>query len=149
MPIAFVAVALAFSAFGYLALVGYDYLAFRFVGRPSPWREMLVPSFISFAVSNSAPASVLTAGGVRYRMYPAMGLTVAEAATVAVLNVVTYAAGLCLLAGLVLLAHPMSAGGAGWLKLPSKTLGSLLLLGTAAYLLATRYRRGPVSLFGR
>ncbi len=130
-----VALALVLAALGYLALVGYDWIAFRFVGRPLPLRAMLLPSFVTFAVSNSAPASVLTAGGVRYRMYAGMQLTPAEAASVAGFNVVTYALGLCLLSGLLLLARPLGSAGPlpSWLSISGRTLGVLLLLAVAAY----------------
>src|SRR5262245_43776663 len=64
-----VACSLALTVLGYLALVGYDWVALPFAGLSLPFRSMLIPSFVSFAVSNSAPANVLTAGGVRYRLY--------------------------------------------------------------------------------
>lgn len=146
------ALALAATGLGYLALVGCDYVAFRIVGRRLPLRAMLVPSFVSFAVSNSAPASVVTAGGVRYRMYAERGLTVAEAAAVAGINVATYALGLCALGGVALLAGPVSTPGApAWIARSGRTLGVLLLLAVAAYLAATatrhqwsgRLRRAP------
>lgn len=96
VPLATIVFAAGICALGYLALVGYDYVAFRVVGPELPLVQMLVPSFVSFAVSNNAPASVVTAGGVRYRMYrPHAG-----AAAVAGLNVVTCTIGLCALAGI-------------------------------------------------
>jgi len=73
VPAATLGLTLVVSAAAYLALVGYDYLAFRFVGRPLPLRSMLVPSFVAWAVSNTAPASVLTPGGLRYRLYASLG----------------------------------------------------------------------------
>lgn len=141
---------LVISALGYSTLVGYDYLAFRYVGRPLPLRVMLVPSFVAWAVSNTAPASVLTAGGLRYRLYAGLGLTPAEATVVAGFNVVTYAAGLFAVAGPVLLSHPLAtAGGLRWLGSSSRMLGLALVLADAGYLLATRFRRRPFTVLGR
>ena len=80
VPAGTIALTLLISAVAYLALVGYDYLAFRFAGHPLPLRSMLIPSFVAWAVSNTAPASVLTGGGLRYRLYAGLGLTPAEAA---------------------------------------------------------------------
>src|SRR5262245_40177359 len=97
------------AAAGYLALVGCDYIAFRYVGRPLPLREMLIPSFITFAVSNSAPASVITAGGLRYRLYQPHGLSAADATAVAAFNVVTYVLGLFVVSGVGLLIRPPAA----------------------------------------
>ena len=63
VPVGTIALTLVVSAVAYLALVGYDYLAFRFAGHPLPLRSMLIPSFVAWAVGNTAPASVLTGGG--------------------------------------------------------------------------------------
>jgi uncharacterized membrane protein YbhN (UPF0104 family) len=137
--------ALAISAAAYLALVGYDHLAFRYAGRPLPLRSMLLPSFVAWAVGNSAPASVLTGGGLRYRLYAALGLTPAEAAVVAAFNVVTYLVGLLALVGLVLLLHPSTGlPGPGWMSIPGPTLGGTLILVVAGYLVATHLRHAPI-----
>jgi phosphatidylglycerol lysyltransferase len=147
LPPLAVALSLVLSVLGYLSLVGYDWVAFRVIGRPLPFRTMLVPSFVTFAVGNSAPATVLTAGGLRYRLYADRGLGAAEASAVAGVNVVTYALGLCGLAGLALLAHPVAGPAAR--RLPGATLGLLLLAPVLNYLLAARFRRTPLRLSGR
>jgi phosphatidylglycerol lysyltransferase len=51
-----VATSLAVSLLGYTALIGYEYLSLRLVGRLLPLRRMWLPSFVSFAVANSAPS---------------------------------------------------------------------------------------------
>jgi phosphatidylglycerol lysyltransferase len=66
---------LLITAAGYLSLVGYDYLSFGLIHKRLPLRDVLAPSFISYAVANSAPVSVVTGGGVRYRLYAGLGLT--------------------------------------------------------------------------
>jgi phosphatidylglycerol lysyltransferase len=144
------ALSAAATVLGYLALVGHDYVAFRIVGHPLPLRRMLLPSFVSFAVSNSAPASVLTAGGVRYRMYARLGLSPGQAAGIAGVNVVTYVLGLLALAGLSLLVRPDTPLGApAWLAVSGRTLGALLVLVVAAYLAATFAHRRALRIFGR
>lgn len=138
--------AIAITLLGYLSLVGYDIVAFRFVGPRLPLRRMLLPSFISFAVSNNAPASMVAAGGVRYRLYQPHGLTLLAAAAVAGLNIITYALGLCVLAGVALLFRPDAGPGAG---VPGRILGMLLLAAAAGYVLATRFVRGALRVRGR
>jgi len=98
-------------------------------------------------VSNTAPASVLAAGGLRYRLYASLGLTPAEAAVVAAFNVVTYLVGLLALVGLVLLVQPSIGLLAGWPTLVGRAIGLTLVLAVAGYLLATRLRTEPVRLF--
>lgn len=137
VPASGIIASVVISAAGYLALILYDYIALRFVGRPLPLRTVLIPSFASFAVSNSAPASVVTAGGVRYRLYEPHGLTAQEAAVIAGFNVLTYSLGLCTLSGLLLSidrARPAAV----------RLLGLPLLAASAAYLLLARFRPGAV-----
>lgn len=141
---------LATTALGYLALVGYDYVAFRFIERPLPLRAMLVPSFVSFAVANSAPASVLTGGGVRYRVYARHGLTVKQAAAVAGFDVVTYVVGLLALSGIALVAGPGASEAApAWAAVSGRTLGVVLLVVVVAYFVVAVAWRRPLRLFGR
>lgn len=133
---------------GYGALVGYDEVAFRKAGRAIPLRSQIVPSFVSFAVSNSAPASVLTAGGLRYRLYRPLGLTPAEAAGVAGFNLVTWFLGVATLAGLLLVTRPFwSPGGvAGWV---GGGAGVLLLAITGGYMVACHRRGEAIRFRGR
>jgi uncharacterized membrane protein YbhN (UPF0104 family) len=120
--------ALVATALGYLALVEYDWVAFRFVGLRLSFRSMLMPSFVSFAVANSAPANVLTAGGLRYRLYEARGLGASQAAVVAGLNVGTYALGMSALAGITLILRGAgSNAGAPGPPLPGPLTGAALL----------------------
>jgi phosphatidylglycerol lysyltransferase len=145
VPLAAVAAALAASALGYLALVGQDLVAFRILGRAMPLRRMLVPSFVSFAVSASAPASMISGGGVRYRMYRPLGVGVAEAAALAVIDALTWLVGLLLLAGAMLVLRPLPPGLAGhlpvWLgRLP----GLLMLAGFVGYFLFAALRSAPI-----
>ena len=143
VPFPAIVVAAGVCALGYLALVGYDYIAFRVVGPDLSLGAMLVPSFVSFAVSNNAPASVVTAGGVRYRMYRPHGLTIAGAAAVAGLNIVTYTIGLCALAGTALLLHPAGVPMTR-LGVSGRLLGGLLVAVVATYLVVTRFAGGSL-----
>lgn len=147
-PFSRVLLAALMSALGYLALVGYDVVAFRFVGLVLPLRRMLVPSFVSAVVLTTAPAAALAAGQIRYRMYRALGLTASGAVTVAGFNVVTYALGFTAIGGVGLLFGPTAAANAG-LALPGRLLAGLLLLAVAAYLSLARFGRGPLRLAGR
>ncbi len=95
------------TAVGYVALVGYDYLALRLVHHPLPTWRVLGPSFISFAVANNAPAAVLTGGGVRYRLYRGLGLSAKKMAKVALFDVLTFVLGLFTIAGIAFEVAPV------------------------------------------
>lgn len=148
IPFSLILLAALVGLLGYLALVGYDFVAFRFIGLTLPVRRMLVPSFVSAVVGTTAPAAALAAGGTRYRLYRTLGLTATGAVAVAGFNVVTYALGFALLGGLTLLLDPGGLGSSG-LSLPGRALGAVLLAAVAAYLLLARLGRGPLRVLGR
>lgn len=147
-PVSRVLLAALMSALGYLSLVGYDVVAFRFVGLTVPLRRMLVPSFVSAVVGTTAPAAALAAGGIRYRLYQTLGLTAPGAVAVAGFNVVTYALGFATLGGVGLLLGPTAAASAG-LTVPGRLLAALLLMAVVAYLLLARLGRKPLRIAGR
>lgn len=134
LPVSDLLAALGLTALGYLALVGYDVVGFRYLRFPLPLRSILLPSFISFAVANSAPASVITGGGVRYHVYRGAGLTSQQAAQLAVFNVLTYCSGLFVLAGGTLL---VTGGSAVVHGVSARVVGAVLVLLAMAYALVT------------
>lgn len=136
------------SALGYLALVGYDVVAFRFIGLSVPLRRMLMPSFVSAVVGTTAPAAAAAAGGIRYRLYQTIGLTASGAVAVAGFNVVTYALGFATLGGVGLLLGPTAAASAG-VTVPGRLLATVLIATVAAYLLLARFGRAPLHVAGR
>jgi len=134
---------LALSALGYSALIGYDYLSLRLVGKPLPLRQMWLPSFVSFAVANSAPVAILTGGGLRYRLYSGLGLTPGETAGLTAVNVMTYAMGLFTVAGFAFLFTPLQVPPE--LHFPVRSLQAVgvifLLFLVGAFTASTLHRR--------
>jgi uncharacterized membrane protein YbhN (UPF0104 family) len=131
-----------------MALVGYDLVALRYLGHPFPFRTVLPVAFTSYAVANSAPISVLTGGGVRYRLYGELGLSPTEAAQVTAINVATYVAGLFTIAGLVFLVEPLAIP--TFLHLPFATarpVGIAFLLCVLGYLLLATFGHGSLHLW--
>lgn len=57
------------TVMSHILLTSYDTLAFRYVGRPRPYRETALPSFVSNAIGNIAGFSPVTSGAIRYRFY--------------------------------------------------------------------------------
>jgi phosphatidylglycerol lysyltransferase len=98
---------LLLTVLGYAALIGYDYLSLRLVGQPMPIRRMWAASFVSFAVANSAPISILTGSGIRYRLFAGIGLSPKDTAKMAGANVLTYLLGLLTLAGFAFVFAPI------------------------------------------
>jgi len=141
---------LCLTAVAYLALVGYDVVALRYLGRRLDFRRILPVSFIAFAVSNSAPVSLLTGGGLRARLYAGLGLTSADIAGLIAFDVVTYVVGLFVTGGIVFLFEPLAIPGS--LHLHSATvhpLGVLFLVLAGGYLLVSIVRRRPIAIGSR
>jgi phosphatidylglycerol lysyltransferase len=105
--LAYVGASLALTVLGYGALVGYDYLSLRIAGHPISIRRMWSASFISHAVQNSAPVSILAGGGLRYRLFSRLGVTGGETAAVVAANLVTFVIGLFAVAGLSFVIAPV------------------------------------------
>lgn len=59
--------AILFTSLGYLALIGYDFLALCYVNHPLRYGKIAMAGFIGYAFSNNVGISMLAA--IRYRLY--------------------------------------------------------------------------------
>lgn len=98
---------LILTILGYGALVGYDFLSLRLARHPIALRRMWAPSFVSHAVQNSAPVSIVAGGGLRYRLFSRLGVTGKETAAVVAGNLLTFVIGLFAVAGLSFVIAPV------------------------------------------
>ena len=111
VPTPVLVAAILATAIAYAALVGYDILALRFIGRKLPLRVVSLGGFLAYAFGNTIGVSVISGGAVRYRIYSAFGLNAFEVATVSGYIAVALGTGLTL-AGLGALAlHPQVVTG--------------------------------------
>ncbi|MCO6410900.1 bifunctional lysylphosphatidylglycerol flippase/synthetase MprF [Hoeflea alexandrii] len=100
------ALAVAATAGGYLALVGYDWSALRFIGRQLPVTTVALGSFTAYALSNSIGLAVLSGGAVRYRFYRGLGLSLADIAVVSTYCAMAFGVGVTLVGFAALAWHP-------------------------------------------
>jgi phosphatidylglycerol lysyltransferase len=106
VPLPMLVTAVAATAVGYLALIGYDFWALRFLGKKLPPRVVVLGGFLGYAFGNTIGISVISGGAVRYRIYAAFGLNAFEVAAVSSYIAIALGTGLTLI-GLVALAfHP-------------------------------------------
>ena len=61
-------------AFGYLILTLYDTIALKHMGCRLPFSKVALTSFTAYAIGHTVGLAVLSASGVRYRMYRAQGI---------------------------------------------------------------------------
>jgi phosphatidylglycerol lysyltransferase len=139
--------ALLLTSLNYAALTAYDLLAFAYIRNPlSRWR-VAGASFLAYAVANSVGFAMFSGAAVRYRFYTRWGVTAQELSRIVFSYSVTFWLGLLALGGISLVTSPLP----GAHELPAHelvaTVGWLLLLTSAAYLVAVVVRREPIRIF--
>src|SRR5882724_8790701 len=127
------AAALGFTFAGYLALTGYDWLAFRWIGRVLALRRIALASFVAYVFSHNVGLSFLGGSAVRYRMYSSWGVPPAELGRAIAFNFVTLWLGFFALGALLLLADPVALPGPWHGFVTTRPLGVLFALLTIAY----------------
>src|SRR5476649_735948 len=103
-------IAAGFVAASYVTLTFYDYFSLRAVGRRDvPYRVAAMASFISYTIGHNLGATVFTAGAIRFRIYSAWGLCVADVVKIAFVTGLTFWLGNAFVLGVGLLWAPEAA----------------------------------------
>ncbi|MEO5509749.1 MAG: bifunctional lysylphosphatidylglycerol flippase/synthetase MprF [Longimicrobiales bacterium] len=149
LPAAAVWAALALTAFNYLLLTGYDYLALRFIGRSLPYPNVALASFVSYAFSQGLGFPLLTGAPARLRLYSQWGLSAVEIAQVIALSTLTFLLGLFVTAGVMFTVHTMPLPPMLGMHVKSTLpLGVALLAGVGGYLAMNAWRQRPLRIGG-
>ncbi|APX89075.1 hypothetical protein BV394_04525 [Brevirhabdus pacifica] len=98
--------ALAATLASYGALIGYDWSALRYIGKPLPLPTVALGGFLGYAFGNTIGAGAISGGAVRYRIYSSMGLTGYDIAGVALFASLAYGLGATIIGFGALLVHP-------------------------------------------
>ncbi|WP_432695287.1 bifunctional lysylphosphatidylglycerol flippase/synthetase MprF [Marinobacterium sp. YM272] len=94
------------TAGGYLALIGYDWSALRYIKRHLPLPLIAFTSFIGYALSNTIGVSWLSGGAVRYRIYSKVGLSGKQVALITAFCTLGFGIGEVLVGGTALVLQP-------------------------------------------
>jgi len=130
---------------GYLALTGYDALAFRFVGAALSYPRIALASFLGFVFSHNVGVSFLGGGAVRYRVLGSFGISGGDVARVVAFNLMTFWLGFLALGGAALaLDPPQIAGVSGLLR----AAGWAMLAAVGGYLAWGLRHREPLQIAG-
>ncbi|MGY3856432.1 bifunctional lysylphosphatidylglycerol flippase/synthetase MprF [Aeromonas intestinalis] len=136
-PLPPLAGALLLTLLSYGCLCGYDLLAVRMLGKPVPWPQVGMTSFIAYTFSNTLGFALLTGSSVRYRLYSSLGLGTFEVARVILFCSITFFLGLLAWGGLSLLlgqAQSLLPGWPDWAGWGLQLAGALALLAVLGYL---------------
>ncbi|MFN8583487.1 MAG: YbhN family protein [Gemmatimonadaceae bacterium] len=140
LPSSAIALAFALTVLCYVALIGYDVLALRYVGRRLAPARTAFASFLAYAFSQNLGISALTGASIRYRFWSAWGLSTGEIAQGIAFTTTSFWLGVMLVGGSALLASPLATS--GWLAVGRYPLAVALLLPPLLYLLwCARARR--------
>jgi phosphatidylglycerol lysyltransferase len=140
--------ALGFTVLGYLALTGYDTLAFRYVKNPLPYRRIALTSFVAYVFSHNIGLSFFGGSAVRYRMLSAWGVKTDDIARIIAFTLLTFWLGFFFLGGVVHSVWPLPLGRSGFPLDSSRPIGWLLLALTSVYVVLAALRRTPLLLRG-
>ncbi len=136
--------AVAMTALNYAVLTGSVLLAFAYIAKVLPRRDIAGASFLAYAISNNVGFAMLSGASVRYRFYTRWGVTAEELSRIVFSYSVTFWLGLLALGGLSLVMSRVPDGYA----LPAEGLlvpvGWVLILVPPHYVVATVVRRTPL-----
>jgi phosphatidylglycerol lysyltransferase len=147
-----IAAASLLTVLNYGILVGYDWLAVRWVGeRRLPLRKIALASFTGYAFSYNFGAT-LFGTSIRYRLYSAWGVRLLRILDLLLILGLTFWFGVFTLAGVVFVASPfpipkelqhlhLPVDGTFW-------VGVVLLALAGGYVAVTALWRKPLRLFG-
>ena len=90
----------------YMALAWYDRIALAHLGKKISWWFVALCSFTTYALAHNIGASVFSGAVVRYRAYRSKGLTPQEIGILVVFCSFTFALGMVLASGVVLVIQP-------------------------------------------
>tara|TARA_R110001599_G_scaffold284714_2_gene486771 strand:+ start:8303 stop:10897 length:2595 start_codon:yes stop_codon:yes gene_type:complete len=140
IPVRQFLLAILFTMCGYIALIGYDWSALRYIGKKLPLAFVAFTSFIGYSLSNTIGVSWLSGGTVRYRLYSRVGLSSSEIAMIIAFCVVGFGIGELLVGGMALTFHPDML--ANYFAIPAWTVRSIAvgLLGFVFITLLLRSR---------
>lgn len=147
LPASTLALAVGLTVVGYVWIVGYDYLALRYLKKGVPWPRLMLTSLSAFALQRNVGPAPITGGSLRYRYYRVCGLSGSDAVAVTLLCGFAFTLGIVLTAGLALTFNPQGLSQVldvpGW---AFRAGGVALLLGLCGYLLWTHLRQHGIRI---
>ncbi len=141
--------ALLFTAMGYGAMTGYDWLAFVHLKYPLSYWRTASTNFICSAVGNTLGFPLFTASAIRYRRYGRWGVPPLVTTEATAIALGSFWLGLFALGGAAFLIAPLSVP--AQLHLPfanARPLGVALALAGGVYLLGCLMVRKPLVIRG-
>ncbi|MDF5718279.1 MAG: lysylphosphatidylglycerol synthase domain-containing protein [Rhizonema sp. NSF051] len=135
------------TALGYIIMIGYDSLGFRYIGRSLSLKRIAFTSLLSCVFSNTIGFALLTGTAIRYRYYLSWGVSALAIAQIIAFANFTFWLGMFAVAGIMFLANPLTIP--PQLHLPFATarpIGVIFLSLVVAYLLGSIFVKQPLRI---
>lgn len=129
-PVSALVMAVGATIIAYIALMGYDFMALRYLEKPLPARVVALGSFLGYAFGNTIGISILSGGAVRYRIYAAAGLNAFDVAALSGYISVAMGIGMTFVGMVALAVFPHALGTAT--VIPASTIQWVSILGAIA-----------------
>ncbi|MBW4630498.1 MAG: flippase-like domain-containing protein [Iphinoe sp. HA4291-MV1] len=138
------------SALGYLVMIWYDILGFRYIGRPLAFKKVAFTGFISSVFGNTIGFALLTGSAIRYRYYSSWGVSALAIAQVTAFANFTFWLGVFAVSGVIFLFHPLQIPALTHLPFATtRSIGVIFLLVVVSYLLGSIFIKQPLVIRGQ
>ncbi|MDN5786324.1 bifunctional lysylphosphatidylglycerol flippase/synthetase MprF [Pseudorhodobacter sp.] len=128
VPFTTMGAALLTTLLGYLCLVGYDWSALHYIGKPQSVAVTITGGLLAYAFGNTIGLAAISGGAVRYRIYSGLGLDAYDVAAVSTFAAVSFGVAASLVGCAALALHPGALGSLLPLAPSSLRLLSLLAI---------------------
>lgn len=144
-----VLLSILFTALSFVALVGYEYFAVRYVRRELPLRLIALYSFVTQSVAHAVGFAVVIGATIRYKLYAPSGFNIIEIAKIQVFFMTTFSLGAMTLIGGVFILEPAALVDAtGVAAYVWRFFGVVLLAAVAAFVTVGGWLKRPLSVLG-
>lgn len=148
IPVSSVLLAVVLTAANYGVMIGYDAIAIRMIHGTISAKKIASASVLSYAFTNLL-GTVIGGTPIRFRLYSAWGLTIAEIVRLIYYITLAFWMGLLFLSGLLFILTPIAIPARFDLPvMTSQPVGWLMIVVVIAFLILCAIRRKPIHIFG-
>lgn len=137
-------IALTLALMYYLILGGYDVVAFKYIGIPLKFKNVVFTCFVSNALGNNTGYSMLFGGSIRYRLYSLYNVSMTNVTKVLFFSSATIWFGLLVIGGFVFTFFPVNFGDNKFFFVSSRPLGILFLFIVLTYTALSILKSNPI-----
>ncbi|MDN3514754.1 MAG: lysylphosphatidylglycerol synthase domain-containing protein [Candidatus Brocadia sp.] len=145
IPVSHLLIALLLTVLSYLVLIGYEFVALRYVRYQLEYNKLATAGFIGYAFGNGVGAPIHAA--IRYRLYSTWGLSAIDITKMVAFCGLIYWLGIFTIGGIVFLLEPLEIPALIRRRFVSEPhLGILFLVFITGFLLFSALRKKPLKI---